>query len=64
MDHSNCHIDAPLHAAGEVLNRFVATVIQPDKVEHIFGTLGARHRPALEIYDRVGGGDSFASGLI
>jgi 2-dehydro-3-deoxygluconokinase len=24
----------------------------------------ATHRPALEIYDRVGGGDSFASGLI
>ncbi|PZM95783.1 MAG: sugar kinase, partial [Actinobacteria bacterium] len=24
----------------------------------------ATHRPGLEIYDRVGGGDSFASGLI
>jgi len=24
----------------------------------------ARHRPELEIFDRVGGGDSFASGLI
>lgn len=24
----------------------------------------ATHRPALEIYDRIGGGDSFASGLI
>ena len=24
----------------------------------------AAHRPGLEIYDRVGGGDSFASGLI
>jgi len=24
----------------------------------------ATHRPKLEIYDRVGGGDSFASGLI
>ena len=28
------------------------------------GFVEARHRPALEIYDRVGGGDSFASGLI
>jgi 2-dehydro-3-deoxygluconokinase len=28
------------------------------------GFAEARHRPALEIYDRVGGGDSFASGLI
>jgi 2-dehydro-3-deoxygluconokinase len=28
------------------------------------GFVQARHRPALEIYDRVGGGDSFASGLI
>ena len=25
---------------------------------------GARHRANLEIFDRVGGGDSFASGLI
>jgi 2-dehydro-3-deoxygluconokinase len=25
---------------------------------------GATHRPDLEIFDRVGGGDSFASGLI
>ena len=24
----------------------------------------AKHRPDLEIFDRVGGGDSFASGLI
>jgi 2-dehydro-3-deoxygluconokinase len=28
------------------------------------GFVEAGHRPALEIYDRVGGGDSFASGLI
>ncbi len=28
------------------------------------GFVEAKHRPALEIYDRVGGGDSFASGLI
>jgi 2-dehydro-3-deoxygluconokinase len=28
------------------------------------GFVEARHRPALEIYDRVGGGDSFASGVI
>lgn len=28
------------------------------------GFAEARHRPALPIYDRVGGGDSFASGLI
>jgi pfkB family carbohydrate kinase len=28
------------------------------------GFVEARHRPALEIYDRVGGGDSFASGLV
>jgi len=28
------------------------------------GLVEATHRPALEIYDRVGGGDSFASGLI
>jgi 2-dehydro-3-deoxygluconokinase len=28
------------------------------------GFIEAKHRPALEIYDRVGGGDSFASGLI
>ena len=28
------------------------------------GLVHATHRPALEIYDRVGGGDSFASGLI
>ena len=28
------------------------------------GFVEARHRPSLEIYDRVGGGDSFASGLI
>lgn len=28
------------------------------------GFYEARHRPALEIMDRVGGGDSFASGLI
>ncbi|MFP3713056.1 PfkB family carbohydrate kinase [Puerhibacterium sp. TATVAM-FAB25] len=27
------------------------------------GFVEATHRPALEIYDRVGGGDSFASGL-
>jgi pfkB family carbohydrate kinase len=28
------------------------------------GFVEAKHRPSLEIYDRVGGGDSFASGLI
>ena len=28
------------------------------------GFVEATHRPALEILDRVGGGDSFASGLI
>lgn len=28
------------------------------------GFVEAEHRAALEIYDRVGGGDSFASGLI
>ena len=28
------------------------------------GFIEATHRPALEIFDRVGGGDSFASGLI
>lgn len=28
------------------------------------GFVSATHRPALEIFDRVGGGDSFASGLI
>ena len=28
------------------------------------GFVEATHRPALEIFDRVGGGDSFASGLI
>ena len=28
------------------------------------GFVEARHRPDLEILDRVGGGDSFASGLI
>jgi 2-dehydro-3-deoxygluconokinase len=28
------------------------------------GFVEATHRPGLEIYDRVGGGDSFASGLI
>jgi len=28
------------------------------------GFVEANHRPALEIFDRVGGGDSFASGLI
>jgi len=28
------------------------------------GFVEATYRPALEIYDRVGGGDSFASGLI
>jgi 2-dehydro-3-deoxygluconokinase len=28
------------------------------------GFVTATHRPALEIFDRVGGGDSFASGLI
>jgi 2-dehydro-3-deoxygluconokinase len=28
------------------------------------GFVEATHRPTLEIYDRVGGGDSFASGLI
>ncbi len=28
------------------------------------GFVSARHRPGLEILDRVGGGDSFASGLI
>jgi 2-dehydro-3-deoxygluconokinase len=31
---------------------------------HDGATLEATHRPNLEIYDRVGGGDSFASGLI
>jgi 2-dehydro-3-deoxygluconokinase len=28
------------------------------------GVLVSTHRPELEIYDRVGGGDSFASGLV
>ena len=28
------------------------------------GFVEATHRPGLEIFDRVGGGDSFASGLI
>jgi len=28
------------------------------------GFVRAAHRPALEVYDRVGGGDSFAAGLI
>jgi len=28
------------------------------------GFVEAKHRPLMEIYDRVGGGDSFASGLI
>jgi 2-dehydro-3-deoxygluconokinase len=28
------------------------------------GFVEAEHRPALEILDRVGGGDSFASGLL
>jgi sugar/nucleoside kinase (ribokinase family) len=28
------------------------------------GFVEATHRPALEIYDRVGGGDSFAAGLV
>lgn len=28
------------------------------------GLVEATHRPALEIFDRVGGGDSFASGLV
>ncbi|MCL1800693.1 MAG: PfkB family carbohydrate kinase, partial [Promicromonosporaceae bacterium] len=28
------------------------------------GFVEATHRPLMEIYDRVGGGDSFASGLI
>ena len=28
------------------------------------GFVESRHYPDLEIYDRVGGGDSFASGLI
>ena len=48
-----------------------ASQLKPDDIdwEHIFGTLGARwlHTGGIYAglsYDRVGGGDSFASGLI
>ena len=39
-------------------NHWSAVVWSPD------GFVESRHYPDLEIYDRVGGGDSFASGLI
>ena len=41
------------------MNDWGAVAWSPDT-----GLVQATHRPGLEIFDRVGGGDSFASGLV